>query len=56
MKVIEKRFNKNESKQNLDSPNKATINDPMYGTFTDISINDNKLIISSEIRAKLLDT
>lgn len=28
----------------------------MYGTFTDLNISDNKLIISSEIRAKLLDT
>eukprot|EP00347_Sterkiella_histriomuscorum_P009023 403342823 len=58
------RFNKNQTKisqvtQEEQTPQtQKSQNDPMYGTFTDISgaQDSNKLILNSELRAKLQDT
>ena len=54
MKTIERKFNKVENK-NTSSTNVATIHDPMYTSFTDLGMQDNKLIIHKELRDRLLD-
>jgi hypothetical protein len=56
MKTIERKFNKIENKNTLSSNVVASINDPMYTSFTDLGMQDNSLIIDKGLRDRLLDS